>query len=387
MRRRVRLRTYTCHVSKQGRLPLNDTGICDALENGISDCLRCLQSSSPGLLLTSHQLKRVERDVKYAPSVANAIASVLCNSRRSGVCNNAIEAASGWDDGGKRMGMSCSGDNDDRRLRRGRARPTAGGRINDPTSSQAKGEGVEVNSLRSMLEKRLRLVVSDEFKDAKKAEERERRRMEREELAATKKRLKKNRASSSDGMKSDCFESDGVCNSVQSDEPGSPRGHSTSSDDFESDAMSPVANGRRNRLTGSSAVAAGSSDHSCVPGRQKNPMRSHGDQFDSDTSSPVVRDRTRRRHQKGGDNVHKHSREDSPKSPCGETNIDASSIDVRGEFVTKEYADDEFDDGYDTSPRHAQKNNRMQQSNDDDMSSGSEWSSQFGEVVAGHYFR
>ena len=63
----------TCFDTQQGRLPLNDKGISDALENGISDCLRCLQRSSPGLLLTAQQLKRVDRDVKYVPAAGGEV--------------------------------------------------------------------------------------------------------------------------------------------------------------------------------------------------------------------------------------------------------------------------------------------------------------------------
>ena len=80
---------------------MNDKGISDALENGITDCLRCLQKSSPGLLLTAHQLKRVERDVKYVPSVSASIASVLCRSKQGGVYNNVMNIVSGWDEEGK----------------------------------------------------------------------------------------------------------------------------------------------------------------------------------------------------------------------------------------------------------------------------------------------
>ena len=76
---------------------MNDKGINDALENGITSCLRSLQRTNPKLLLTAHQLKRVERDLKYVPSVAGAIASVLCRSKQRGLFEHAASVMAGWD--------------------------------------------------------------------------------------------------------------------------------------------------------------------------------------------------------------------------------------------------------------------------------------------------
>lgn len=66
----------------QGRLPMNDKAMDEALEVGLLACLRSIQSTNPLLLLTTTQLKRTERDVKYLPAVASALASLVSN------CNN-----------------------------------------------------------------------------------------------------------------------------------------------------------------------------------------------------------------------------------------------------------------------------------------------------------
>ncbi|KAL7542024.1 hypothetical protein ACHAXR_011450 [Thalassiosira sp. AJA248-18] len=431
----------------KGRLPLNDKGISDALENGISDCLRCLQRSSPGLLLTAHQLKRVERDVKYVPSVAGAIASVLCKSKQIGVYDSAKNIASGWDDDVKKN-VSCSNDLETVQMR-GRARSAVAER-NNPMHSQANEEKLRVDALRPILERRLRLVISDEFKDSKRAEEKEQQRRGREELAAAK-RAKKKKAVESDGMKSDCFESDGGCSnsrhpSVAESASGTSPKNSARDDlcgQFDSHT-SPVVNTRRRYWKGDSAgsadhssVAESSEDgnhkkssrddfesdssvahagrclrkgslvskHSSVGRSQRSPKKSSNDDFDSDLSSPLVnRERNRVKKNSVGSREHPCSgsqRENNPKK----SSADNFNSQVSSPAVHIGYGDD-FDDGYDSSPRLGKKNASIARKHHDDMSrsecchssdksakrredamsSDSEWSSQYGEVVSGHFF-
>lgn len=61
----------------QGRLPLNHKPIDQALQVGLRDCLRSLQTTNPDLLLTPRQLRRVEREARYIPATASAVSCVL----------------------------------------------------------------------------------------------------------------------------------------------------------------------------------------------------------------------------------------------------------------------------------------------------------------------
>jgi hypothetical protein len=65
----------------KGRLPIDNLAIDNALDLGLSDCLRQLQITNPSLLLTASELKKAERDSRFVPSVAAAMASVLANSK------------------------------------------------------------------------------------------------------------------------------------------------------------------------------------------------------------------------------------------------------------------------------------------------------------------
>ncbi len=60
---------------------MNDSAINNALQAGLSACLRSLQKSNPSLLLTPSQLKKTERDVLYVPAIATAFSSMIMNSR------------------------------------------------------------------------------------------------------------------------------------------------------------------------------------------------------------------------------------------------------------------------------------------------------------------
>ncbi|KAL9180435.1 hypothetical protein ACHAXT_008405 [Thalassiosira profunda] len=419
----------------KGRLPLNNRGISDALDNGLSDCLRSLQLSSPGLLLTAHQLKRVERDVKYAPAVASAIASVLCKSRGSGVADNAMKTASGWDDEVNRMGIACAATGAERGERTARSQSTTKDRSNVRLDSTANNGRGREGTLCSLLERRLRFVVSDEFKAAKKAEEREKQRREREDR---RKRAKKSKAAESDGMKGDCFDSDHSSAKAPTPQQSSDDFRS----DFESDACdSPV---RRHRRMGGNSV--GSSDQSSAGNVQRGQRKaSYCDSESDDDSSADARNRTRRsrprsiangdrsqyvdqRRKRGGlssqessrsgrslgsheepigdRKTSRHELESGRGSPAGRNNssVEHSTSDLKSLDDERERSvdDDGFHDGYESSPSCRQGNYTCRQrsrsppaarqdgdvgGDDDAMSSGSEWSSQFGEVVAGHFFR
>ena len=62
---------------------MNDRSIDDALELGITSCLHSLQNSKPSLLLNASQLKKTERDVKFIPSLASALSSIVLNCHDS----------------------------------------------------------------------------------------------------------------------------------------------------------------------------------------------------------------------------------------------------------------------------------------------------------------
>lgn len=87
---------YPMDSLQKGRLPLNDPSIDDALEVGLLECLRSLQRTNPRLLLTTHELKRTERDARYVPAIAAALASIICNSRCNDFQKKSIDATLGW---------------------------------------------------------------------------------------------------------------------------------------------------------------------------------------------------------------------------------------------------------------------------------------------------
>ena len=64
----------------QGRLPIDNKAIDDALEVGMTKCLLQLQKTNPSLLLTTSELRKVERDARYVPAVAMALSSILTKS-------------------------------------------------------------------------------------------------------------------------------------------------------------------------------------------------------------------------------------------------------------------------------------------------------------------
>ena len=259
----------------KGRLPLNDKGISDALENGVSDCLRCLQKSSKGLLLTAQQLKKVERDVKYAPSAAGAIASILCRSRQKGVYDRSVNISSSWnDDDDQKMGNKLN-----KKLRRK-------GRGQTALTSQVEDERAKVDALRLILERRLKFVVSDEYKDAKRAKEKELQRIEREEAAAERKRAKQEERDKSDALKcddgldSDSGDSRMINGSIRS------RGNNSDSS-YESSQHR-----NRSRWKGSSSFRSSSDQSSEAPlsnGRKERSYGTNKERIESPVSSSATR--------------------------------------------------------------------------------------------------
>jgi len=79
----------------KGRLPIDNSAIDNALELGLSNCLKQLQKTNPSLLLTANELRVVERDARYVPAVATAIASIVCKSNSQSMVN-AADTARRW---------------------------------------------------------------------------------------------------------------------------------------------------------------------------------------------------------------------------------------------------------------------------------------------------
>ncbi len=75
---------------------MNEKAIDDALELGISSCLQSLQISNPSLLLDANQLKKTERDVRYIPSVAAALTSMVLNCEDVEAKQNMMSMIKSW---------------------------------------------------------------------------------------------------------------------------------------------------------------------------------------------------------------------------------------------------------------------------------------------------
>lgn len=379
----------------QGRLPLNDKGISDALENGVSDCLRCLQKSSKGLLLTAQQLKKVERDVKYAPSAAGAIASILCRSRQKGVYDRAVNISSGWndDDDDQKMGNKKL----NKKLRRR-------GRGQTALTSQVEDERAKVDALRLILERRLKFVVSDEYKDAKRAKEKELQRIEREEAAAERKRAKQEESDKSDALKCD----DGLDSNSDDRRMMIPsqltKNGSMGSRGNNSDSSYESSQHRnRSRWKGSSSFSSSdqSSDAPLSNCRNEGSYATNKERIESPDSSSATRSIP---------DVHDA---ESPHSRENNESIEESDKD-NGRRNRGRAAHAGYNDGYESCLSNPQHNkyekmnsdgtnerdttslvpsksklpdlNQTKYDEDPFSSDESEWSSQFGEVVPGHFF-
>jgi hypothetical protein len=60
---------------------VDNPAIDSALEVGLTECLRKLQKSNPGRLLTAAELRKAERDARYVPAVSSALAMIICKSQ------------------------------------------------------------------------------------------------------------------------------------------------------------------------------------------------------------------------------------------------------------------------------------------------------------------
>lgn len=78
----------------QGRLPVDNQPVKDALEVGVTKCLEQIQKSNPSLLLSAVQLRRAERDVVHIPAAAASLASILCKASTSN--RGILERIASW---------------------------------------------------------------------------------------------------------------------------------------------------------------------------------------------------------------------------------------------------------------------------------------------------
>lgn len=67
----------------KGRLPTENVAIDNAVEVGITACLRQLQSINPDLLLAASELRNAERDAQYIPAIAASLASIAVHSKEN----------------------------------------------------------------------------------------------------------------------------------------------------------------------------------------------------------------------------------------------------------------------------------------------------------------
>jgi hypothetical protein len=84
--------------SPQGRLPIDNKAIDEALERAMTLCLRQLQVTNASLLLTASELRVAERDARYVPAVATALASILSKSD-STIKAGTVERVQTWEPG------------------------------------------------------------------------------------------------------------------------------------------------------------------------------------------------------------------------------------------------------------------------------------------------
>ena len=78
---------------------MNHSAIDNALELGLVSCLRSIQRTNPSMLLTTSQLKRTERNVKYIPAVSFALSSLIINCNDSCIQNRILRTIYQWDEG------------------------------------------------------------------------------------------------------------------------------------------------------------------------------------------------------------------------------------------------------------------------------------------------
>jgi hypothetical protein len=75
---------------------MNNHPIESALELGIMECLNSLQKTSPGLLLTTTQLKETIRDTRYIPALSAALALIVTKSRNAQLKTSMQQTIQRW---------------------------------------------------------------------------------------------------------------------------------------------------------------------------------------------------------------------------------------------------------------------------------------------------
>lgn len=134
--------------------------------------------------------------MKYIPAITSAMASVLGRSDR-GTYARVLRRAAAWENNG---GISDMASEDE--LESTERIPIARAPV------ETNEERLRIDALQRAIEKRLRLIVSDEYKSSKIANEKELHRKNREDLATTKKRAKTSNVGDGDHLEIDCFDSD-----------------------------------------------------------------------------------------------------------------------------------------------------------------------------------
>ena len=188
---------------------MNDPDIDDALEVGLSSCLRSLQRSNPELLLTANQLKRTERDVRYLPAIAASLASIVKNSSDAEFRSDVYGKVMSWqrdkadeESEGKSndfsfeldaMDISPKASRDIEQRNNGDDNSSSSSKSSSLDSEEVMNESMDRLSamrLSSLIEHRLRYCISDENKERKKEEERKRKLEARREEKARKEKAK-----------------------------------------------------------------------------------------------------------------------------------------------------------------------------------------------------
>ena len=188
---------------------MNDPDIDDALEVGLSSCLRSLQRSNPELLLTANQLKRTERDVRYLPAIAASLASIVKNSSDAEFRSDVYGKVMSWqrdkadeESEGKSndfsfeldaMDISPKASRDTEQRNNGDGNSSSCSKSSSLDSEEVMNESMDRLSamrLSSLIEHRLRYCISDENKERKKEEERKRKLEARREEKARKEKAK-----------------------------------------------------------------------------------------------------------------------------------------------------------------------------------------------------
>lgn len=137
---------------------MNNHPITSALELGIMACLGSLQKTSPGLLLTTIQLKETIRDTRYVPALSAALALVVSKVQNSDLKASMLQKIRGWSPGknsqplASRNGSTVQNDSADS------SPPSLADSSMDATTNE--DESARISVLGPLLESRLRLVCA-----------------------------------------------------------------------------------------------------------------------------------------------------------------------------------------------------------------------------------